>query len=194
MAATYGGDLALSSFGIVQRILYFAMMPGMVIGQGMQPALGYNYGARRYHLALRTIILASIGATVLSIALFVILYFLPGPIIRVFTSDARLIQECAHVVKTVFLALPLVGLFTVGQLVFPSIGKTVPTFIVALARPVAFMTPLVLMLPRFFELDGVWFSFPGSDALSFLLVFVLLIPLIRQFRKSTPGVVGQEAA
>jgi putative MATE family efflux protein len=192
MAATYGGDLALSSFGIVQRILYFAMMPGMVIGQGMQPALGYNYGARRYHLALRAILLASIAATVLSIALFLILYFFPGPIIRAFTNDAQLIQECVHVTKTVFVALPLVGLFNVGQLVFPSIGKAAQTFIVALARPVAFMTPLVIILPRFVELDGVWFSFPGSDALSFLLVCVLLIPLIRQFRKSAPGLVGQE--
>jgi Na+-driven multidrug efflux pump len=170
------------------------MMPGMVIGQGMQPVLGYNYGARRYHLALKAIVLASIAATVLSIVLFIVLYFFPGPIIRVFTGDARLIQECVHVTKTVFLALPLVGIFNVGQLVFPSIGKAFQTFLVALARPVVFMTPLVIILPRLFELDGVWFSFPGSDALSFLLVGALLIPLIRQFRKSSRVVVGQEAA
>jgi putative MATE family efflux protein len=193
MAATYGGDLALSSFGIIQRILYFAIMPSMTIGQGMQPVLGYNYGARRYHLATRAILLASTAATILSIMAFLVLYLVPGPIIRVFTSDELLIAEGVHVMKTVFLALPLAGLFNVGQMVFPAVGQAVASFVIALARPAAFMIPLVIVLPRFFQLDGVWLSFPGSDALSFLLVVAMLVPLIRRLRKSAPGLIGQQA-
>jgi putative MATE family efflux protein len=193
MAATYGGDLALSSFGIIQRILYFAMMLGMTIGQGMQPILGFNYGARRYHLAIRAIVLASIAATILSIISFLALYLAPEPIVRVFTSDEQLVATCVHVVKTVFIALPLVGFFSVGQMVFPSVGKAVESVIIALARPAVFMIPLVMTLPRFFQLDGVWLSFPGSDALSFLLVVVLLVPLIRHLKKSAPSLVGQRA-
>jgi putative MATE family efflux protein len=192
MAATYGGDLALSSFGIIQRILYFAVTLGMTIGQGMQPVLGFNYGAKRYHLAIRAIVLASIAATVLSIITFLALYLAPEPIVRIFTSDEQLVTECVHVVKTVFFALPLVGFFNVGQMVFPSVGKALETVIIALARPAVFMIPLVITLPRFFQLDGVWLSFPGSDALSFLLVTAMLVPLIRRLRKSASGLAGQQ--
>jgi len=184
MASTYGGDLALASFGIMQRILYFSMMPGMVIGQAMQPVLGFNYGAKRFHLALKTITLAGISATVLSILIFLVLYLIPEPIVRIFTSDEKLISECAHVTRIAFMALPLVGIFNVGQLVFPSIGKAWQAFIIAVARPAAFLMPTVLILPRFFGLNGVWGSFPASDALSFILVGALLIPLFRQFRKA----------
>jgi putative MATE family efflux protein len=185
MAATYGGDLALSSFGIIQRILNFAMMPGMIIAQGMQPILGFNYGAKRYHHVLKTLTLAAISATALSTVLFLVLYLLPGPIIRVFTNDKQLIDECVHVMKLVFLALPVLGFFNVGQQVFPSIGKAVESFIIAITRPVVFMLPSVLILPRFLALDGVWTSFPTSDGLTFLLVVVLIIPLIRKLQKAT---------
>jgi len=184
MAATYGGDLALASFGIIQRILYFSMMPGMVIGQGMQPILGFNYGAKRYNLALKSIMLAAISATLLSITAFLVLYFFPEPIIKVFTNDKQLIDECIHVTRIVFMALPLLGFFNVSQLTFPSIGKAAQTFIVAIARPAVFLLPSVIILPRFWQLDGVWLSFPTSDTLTFLLAAVLMIPLIRQFKKA----------
>jgi putative MATE family efflux protein len=183
-AATYGGDLALSSFGIIQRILNFAMMPGMVIAQGMQPILGFNYGAKRYSHVLKTFTLAAIAATILSILLFLVFYLLPGPIIRVFTNDKQLIDECVHVMRLAFLALPVLGFFNIGQQVFPSIGKAVESFIVALTRPLVFMLPSVIILPRFLDLDGVWLSFPTSDGLTFLLVVVLIIPLIRKFQKA----------
>ena len=184
MAATYGGDLALSSFGIIQRLLYFAMMPGMVLGQAMQPILGFNYGAKRYNFALRTIMLAAIAATLLSTAAFLVFYFFPEPIIKAFTNDKQLIDECVHVTRIVFMALPLLGFFNVGQMTFPSIGKAVQTFIVAVVRPAVFLLPLVIILPRFLKLDGVWLSFPASDFLTFLLVVTLIIPLIRKFRKA----------
>ncbi len=184
MAATYGGDLALSSFGIIQRILNFAMMPGMVISQGMQPILGFNYGAKRYHHVLKTFTLAAIAATILSILLFLLLHLLPGQIIRIFTNDTQLIDECIHVTRLAFLALPVLGFFAVGQQVFPSIGKAVESFIIAIMRPAIFMLPSVIILPRFLSLDGVWLSFPTSDGLTFLLVAVLIIPLIRKFQKA----------
>jgi putative MATE family efflux protein len=184
MAATYGGDLALSSFGIIQRILYFAMMPGMVIGQGMQPVLGFNYGARRYNLALRAITLAAIAATSISILAFLVVYFFPEPLVKVFTSDKVLIQECTYVTRRVFLAMPLIGFYSIGSQVFPSIGRAVESFIIAITRPAVFLLPLALILPRFLALDGVWLSFPGSDALTFLLVAALLIPLLKHFKKA----------
>jgi putative MATE family efflux protein len=184
MAATHGGDLALSVFGIIQRILNFAMMPGMVISQGMQPIVGFNYGAKRFRNVLKTISLAITSATVLSVLLFLILFLLPGPITRIFTKDQELIDESIHVMKIVFLALPVLGLFNVGQQVFVAIGKAMESFIVALLRPAAFMIPSVLILSRFFSVDGVWIGFPTSDYLTCVLVVILLIPLVKKFRKA----------
>jgi putative MATE family efflux protein len=198
MAASYGGDLALSSFGIIQRILFFAVMPGMVIGQGMQPVLGFNYGAERYNLALRSVALALIAATLISIVTFLAVYLFPEPIVSIFTSDPVLIEECTYVAQLVFIAMPLMGFFAVGSQVFLSIGKAVQAFILAIVRPAAFQLPLVILMPHFLELDGVWLSFPVSDSLTFLLVAALLIPLVRYFRKAgrsaaagTPGL-GQD--
>jgi putative MATE family efflux protein len=183
MAATYGGDIAIAAFLIIQRVMWFSMMPSMVIGQGMQPVLGYNYGARRYHLVVRTIMIASVVAIGLGILAFILLFFFPQPIFRIFTGDEQLIEKAAYIGRLVFLVLPVFGFFNVGQMVFPSVGKALQTFIVAIARPVAFMIPLLVLLPRFFGERGVWFSFPGSDILTFLLVLALLIPLIQQLKK-----------
>jgi len=193
MAAKYGGDISIAAFLIIQRVMWFSMMPSMVIGQGMQPILGYNYGARRYHLVNKTIILASAIAIGVGIVGFLVLYFFPQPIFRIFTDDEVLIAKAAYIAKQVFLVLPIFGFYNVGSMIFPSVGKALQTFIVAIARPVAFMIPLLLLLPRFFGERGVWFSFPGSDLLTFLLVLGLLIPMVRQFKKAgaVPALPGQ---
>lgn len=184
MAVSYGGDIAIAAFLIIQRVMWFSMMPSMVIGQGMQPVLGYNYGARRYHLVNKTIILASAIAIGVGVIGFCVFYFSPEPIFRIFTSDEQLISKAAYIAKLVFLVLPIFGFYNVGQMVFPSVGKALQTFIVAIARPLAFMIPLLQILPRFFGEPGVWFSFPGSDILTFILVLALLIPLVKGFKKS----------
>lgn len=184
MADTYGGDMALGAFGIVQRILWLSAFPGMVLGQAMQPILGFNYGAKRYHHALRSINLAGVLATSLSAVAFVVLFVIPEPIVRIFTSDPQLVSSGVFAVRRIFLMLPLFGFFNVGQQVFPSIGQAIPTFIIAISRPLLFLSPLLIILPHFYQLNGVWLSFPGSDLLAFLLTLGLLIPLIIKLRKA----------
>jgi len=184
MAVTYGGDIAISAFGIIQRIMMFSSIPGMVLGQGMQPVLGFNYGANRYNQALKAITIPIVASMIFGMAAFLVLYFIPEPIIKIFTTDTQLVAESVFAARRVFLVLPLFGFFNVGSLVFPSIGKAMESFIIAVARPVLFLTPLVLILPRYWQLNGVWLSFPGSDVLTFLLTLALLIPLIRRFQKA----------
>jgi putative MATE family efflux protein len=184
MAVSYGGDIAIAAFLIIQRVMMFAMMPSMVIGQGMQPVLGFNYGARRYHLVVKTIMMASVVIIGIGLVGFFVLYFSPEPIFRIFTTDEQLISKAAYIAKIVFLVLPIFGFYNVGAMVFPSVGKALQSFIVAISRPVVFMIPLLLVLPRFYGEPGVWFSFPGSDILTFFLVLSLLIPMVRGFKKS----------
>ena len=178
-----GGDLAISSYGLVQRIMMFALMPGIVIGQGMQPILGFNYGAKRYDRALGVIKIAVIAATIYCIIAFFVLHFAPGLFIRIFTTDSELIVLAAHAAKHIFFAVYLIGFIMVGSIIFQAIGKAPQAFVTAIARPALFLLPLVLTLPHYWQLDGVWLAFPITDALTFTLVLALLIPQIKMFRR-----------
>jgi putative MATE family efflux protein len=178
---TFGGDLAVSSFGLIQRIMMFALMPGIVIGQGMQPILGFNYGAKRYDRALKVIKIAAISATSYSIIAFCALYFAPELFIRVFTADNELIVLGADAAKHVFSAKYLIGFIMVGSTVFQATGKARQAFVTAIARPALFLLPLVFILPNYWQLDGVWLAFPIADVLTFILVLILLVPQIKMF-------------
>jgi putative MATE family efflux protein len=179
----YGGDYALSAFGIIQRIFMFAIMPSLVLAQGAQPILGYNYGARRFGLAMKVVVMAFAASTILGSVMFLFLYFIPAPMIRVFTNDTELISVAVGAAKFMFLGMPLLGFVNVGLMVFQAIGRAVPAFIVAVARQVLFLIPIVLIVPRFIGLNGLWLSFPGSDLLTTLLVTSLVIPVVRGFRR-----------
>jgi putative MATE family efflux protein len=181
---TLGGDLAISSYGLIQRIMMFALMPGIVIGQGMQPILGFNYGAKRYDRALRVIKIAVIAATIYSIIAFFALYFAPGLFIRAFTTDSELIVLAVHAARHIFFAAYLIGFIVVGSIVFQAIGKARQAFVTAIARPALFLLPLVFILPNYWQLEGVWLAFPITDALTSILVLALLIPEIKMFRRS----------
>jgi putative MATE family efflux protein len=183
MVVKYGGDVALSAFGILQRVMMFATMPAMVLGQGVQPIVGYNYGAKRFHLALKAIYISAISATSLSLAAFLILYFIPAPIMRIFTDDQDVIKMGVFASKLIFLSMPFMGMVMVGQTLFQALGKALQSFITAIVRPVVFLIPLVLILSNLWQIDGVFLSFSISDILTLLLIFVLASPILAQLRK-----------
>jgi len=180
----YGGDIALSAFGIIQRLMMFSNLPAMTIGQGLQPILGFNYGAKRYRLAIKAIYMAFISSTILSSILFVFVYLYPGPLVQIFRNDPELIAMGAYAARLAFLALPLMGLVMVSQMIFQAVGKAVQAFIGAIVRPIIFLIPIVLVFSRVWELDGVFLSLPAADVLTFILVIVLLLPIINEFRKT----------
>ena len=99
----YGGDLAVASYGIVLRAMMFAFMPIMSIGQGLQPILGFSYGAKRFDRALQVIKLAVIVATIFSIISFLFIFFLRAPIMRIFTNDGLLVSAGSHAAGLIFL-------------------------------------------------------------------------------------------
>jgi putative MATE family efflux protein len=180
----YGGDINLAAFGILQRIMMFVIMPAIVLGQGLQPILGFNYGAGRFRLALKSATMAYIAATALSVVVWLIIRLFPSPIISVFTTDKELIAASIYAAHRAFVALPIIGVIMVGSASFQAIGKARQAFITALCRPILFLIPSILILPRFLQLDGVWFSFPVSDGLTFVLTIFMVVPILREFRKA----------
>ena len=182
MLILYGGDIAISAFGIIHRIMMFAIMPGIVLGGGMQPILGFNYGAKRYGRAIRTVVIAMGAALACGLIVFVVAYFATEPLVRIFTNDAELVTQSLYAARRIFLALGIIPVIMVGSLIFQSIGKAFQSFVTSIARPILFLIPLVFILPPHLGLDGVWLAFPISDGLTFLLTLLLLIPQFRELR------------
>jgi len=185
LLVSYGGDIHIAAFGILHRIMMFALMPGMVIGHGLQPILGFNYGARRFDRALKVIRIAVTYASAISIVAFIVLYFFPEPFLRVFTTDTELVDVSIYAARRVFLVMPLIGLMMVGQLIFQAIGKVIQAIVASLSRSVLFLLPAVLIFPRFWGIDGVWLAFPVTDVLTVSLTAGLLIPILLNFRRKS---------
>jgi len=183
MCVTYGGDMAVSAFGIVNRLIMFALMPAIVVGMGLQPIIGFNYGANRFDRILRAIAITAAAATFFCTISFVLGCFFPGLFIKVFTSDTELVALTVYAIKRIFSAISIVGLIFIGTTVFQALGKATPAFITSIARPVLFFIPLLYALPRFIKLDGVWWAFPFSDILTFALASILFIPQIKWIYK-----------
>ena len=179
---TYGGDLAVASFGMVHRTMTFTALPVMSIGQGLQPILGFSYGARRSDRALEAIKKAIIAATLFSIIAFLIIFFFPTPIMRIFTQDEALISASSHAARVMFFVIYLIGFHMVASTVFQALGKVIPTFLTTISRQILFLLPLLFVFPRFWQLDGVWYSFPVADTLSFLLTLFLFIPQVKKIK------------
>ena len=184
MVSKYGGDIGLSTFSVVQRVMMFASMPSMVIGMAMQPILGFNYGAKRFREAIRSISLSLWISTALGAAALLVLISFPAPIISIFTSDPSLISSATFAFRLMFLGLPLFNFFNVSQLVFPSIGKALPTFVISIVRPLCFIGPMAFTLSYFFLMKGTWLTFPTADTLAFFLVLSFFIPQMMKFRKA----------
>jgi Na+-driven multidrug efflux pump len=174
---SYGGDMAMSAFGIVNRVMMFAIMPAIVAGQGLQPVVGFNYGAERYDRVLRGIKICICATTMIGLMVFLLVLFNPEIFVRIFTKDEELIHLASYAVKRVFAATYLIGFIHVGATVFQSLGKAIQAFLSTVTRSVMFLLPTVLVLPRFMGLDGVWWAFPISDLMTFLLVLGMLVPV-----------------
>lgn len=179
----YGGDMAVATFGIVIRVLMLVLMPLFSVGQGLQPILGFSYGARNGARALRAIKLSIIASTIISLVAFFPLVINAEPIIRIFTNDASLIMQSTRAARLISLCIFLIGFQVVGSVLFQSIGKAVPAFLTAISRQILFFLPLILILPRFWQIDGIWLSYPAADILAFLFTLLLFIPEVRNLRR-----------
>jgi putative MATE family efflux protein len=181
--AFYGGDLSIAAFGIVNRSMQFLAMPLMGIAQGLQPILGFSYGSRRFDRALEVTTYSLGVSSLFSVAAFGILMLFPQSVMSIFTTDAALIAEGVHAGRLMFIAFFLVGFQIVGSTVFQALGMVMKTFVAQTSRQVLFLIPLVVVMPRFLQADGIWLAHPVADALSFFLVLFMLVPLMRELKR-----------
>ena len=168
----YGGEQGLSVYGIINRVLMFANFPVLGITQGFVPIVGYNFGARLKD-RVQQIVRISIGwASGISVLLFIILMTFAANISELFTSDLDLIAETTPVIRTVFLATPLLAVSLIISAYFQAIGKAGPALFLALTKQGIFLIPLVLLLPLYFGLNGIWMAFPIADVGAAVVSFI----------------------
>lgn len=170
----YGGDLALAAIGIIMSIATVIVTPIIGIAQGAQPIIGFNYGAKQLDRVKTTLKLAIVAATAVVTFSFIISRIWPTQLVGLFNQNPELIELGTHAMLIFLILLPLEGLQIVGAGYFQAVGKPVQATILSLSRQIIIFIPLALILPRFWGLDGVWFSSPLSDFGAFLLAVVWL--------------------
>lgn len=179
----YGNELAVAAYGVVSRVASLSFMPIFGIGQGLQPILGYNYGARLYDRAHEVINRSILMATIFSTIAFLSLTLFPGPIFNLFTPDAELQALGARTMRFMNLGFFCLGFQIIGAAMFQALGKARPALFLSLSRQIIFFLPFVFVLPHFFGLMGVWLAFPASDILSTLLTLAFFKPQMRELRR-----------
>ena len=178
---TYGGDLAVGAYGIANRVAFIFVMVTMGVNQGMQPIAGYNYGAQKFDRLLRVLKLAMISATCVTSSGFLVAEFCPRLCVSLFTDDAQLTSLSINGLRILMAAMPIVGYQMVITNFFQSIGMAKISIVLSLSRQLLLLLPLLILLPPYFGIDGVWMSMPVSDTLSALLAFVVMSRYMKKF-------------
>lgn len=180
----YGGDLAVGAMGIINSISMLIMMPMFGINQGAQPIIGFNYGAKQYDRVKRTLKLAIIAATGIAIFGFLITQLIPTQLVGIFNkSDIELMNISVNGMKIVTVMFPLIGFQVISSNFFQAMGKAKISMFLSLSRQVIILIPLIIIMPKFFALNGVWMASPISDFLSTVITAVLLIKEIQKLNK-----------
>lgn len=181
-----GGDMAVGAAGIFSTYASLIVMVMIGICQGMQPIVGYNYGAGKLHRLNRAYRLALYATTTLSVAGCIFGVFCPGLIARAFTVDQTLIDVTTNGMSIAMMAFAVVGFQVVTTNFFQAIGKVGKSIFLGLSRQVIFLIPLLLTLPKHFGLNGVWMSFPLSDLCATIVTAIMIVWQFRQLSKAMP--------
>ncbi len=179
----HGGDLAIGAYGVINRVTFVFCMIVMGINQGMQPIAGYNYGAQRYDRMLRVFYITAAWATAITTLVFLLGEIVPEAMIRIFSKDEELIAIAVPGLRITVSVFFLVGYQMVTGNFFTSIGMAKTAIFLSLTRQVLYLIPLLLLLPSFWGIEGVWSSMAISDTLSSLTSIIVLYIYIRRFRR-----------
>ncbi len=179
----YGGDEAIAVMTIVASMTILFLMPLFGINQGLQPILGYNYGAKNYQRVEATWRVGIAIATGIVLLGFILVQLFPQAIISLFSTDPAILRLGSKALRTYLLVLPFLGFQIISTIYFQSIGHARTAMFASLMRQVIFLIPLYLALPRFLGLDGVWMASPIADGLSVVVTAILITRELARLRR-----------
>ena len=179
----YGGDMAVGAYSIANSMVmvFFMFVMGMI--QGMQPIVGYNYGAEKFDRMFRCLWITIACATAILLVGWVLSMAFPRQIARIFTSDETLLTLSAHGLVIDMLVFFVVGSQAVITNFFQCIGKVKVSISLSLSRQLFLLLPMAYVFPLFWDLDGVWYSMPASDFGSFAMTIPLLMWYMKKIKR-----------
>lgn len=170
----------IAVYGIINRLLSLFFMPIFGIGQGLQPVLGYNYGAKRIALAKKAVKLAFVWASSIAVLAFIVIQLFPGLLMKLFTTDSQVIEVGIYAIRRITLLFPIIGFQIIGSTVFQALGHATEAVILSLSRQILFFIPIFYVMSYYYEFSGVLLTFPMAD---FLACVVTLILIIKELKK-----------
>lgn len=179
---SYGGDLAIGSYSIIHRVTFMFCIFVMGLNQGMQPIAGFNYGAKKYDRVTGIFKLTALWATAITTFCGICCMLIPSLLVKIFTTDAATLDMCVPAMRIQGWSFPIVGFQMVAGNFFQSIGMAKKAIFLSLTRQVLYLIPLVLILPYFWRLNGIWLSMPISDVLSAITAVIMLVYQFRKFQ------------
>ena len=185
----YGGDMAIATFGMTNRFMFFFAMIVMGIQQGMQPIVGYNFGAKLFDRMVRALKLAAMCATCVMGVLWLFGLVWPEGFIRLFTHDELLIAQSIAPARVMLCTMVMVGFPMVVGSFYTSIGMSGKAIFLSLTRQVIFLIPCILLMPLLFQtlnftpIWGVWWSLPICDAMAAILAAIILNHDMHTFKR-----------
>ena len=180
---TYGGDLAIAAMGILNSISMLIFMPIFGISQGIQPIIGYNYGAKLYPRVLKVLKLAITFGTVIAIIGFICVQLFSEKLIGVFVgNNPALINLGARGLRIDLIVLPILGFQILGASYFQATNEAKISMVLSILRQVIVLIPIILILPLFFKLDGLWYSQPCADIIATALTAFFLYRSINNLK------------
>lgn len=177
------GNDSVGAYGIINRTTMFFVMIVFGVTQGMQPILGYNFGANNWHRVKQTLYKGIwVGAAVTACG-WIVTELFPDAISSLFTTDQVMIDIAREGFRIYFICYPVVGAQIVIQNFFQSVGHPAPSIFLSLTRQLIFLLPFLWILPKYFGVDGVWLSMTGSDLLAFFVSLVTIIIWLRRINR-----------
>ena len=183
----YGGDNSIGAMAIIQAIVIFLAMPIFGINQGLQPILGYNYGAKLYARVREALRKAILGASIICIFNFLVIQLLSKYFIFIFTREKALLDIASFGLRISTIMLPIIGFQIISSVYFQAVGKPKLSLFISLSRQIIILIPCIIVMSRLFGLTGIWFAAPTSDFISTVITFILIkreMKILKHLQKS----------
>ncbi|HIS76701.1 MAG TPA: MATE family efflux transporter [Candidatus Merdivicinus excrementipullorum] len=189
----YGGDIAVGAMTILTSVMQFAMLPLQGLGQGAQPIISYNYGARnpdRVKAAFQLLLKASL---VYSTLLWAFVMIFPQGFAAMFTNSPQLMEFTKNALRIYMACLLLFGIQVACQMTFTSLGNAKASILVAVMRKFILLIPLIYIMPAIFSSDKTTAVYMAEPAADFIAVTFTAVFFTFQFKKALRSIGGQDA-
>ena len=193
-AVRFGGASQIALMGAAQRVMQLAFVPIWGMSQGMQPAVGTNFGARQYHRVKKLTNVFIAGSTCLAGVFFLLIEVFPVQILSAFITDQRIVASGMANFRWMYCAFPSYGLLIMVVTYFQAAGKAMQAGVLVLLRQLLLVIPLVLLMPLLLGRNvlGVWLALPLNDVIIFFMAVALLIHEYKALDHMAEGALREE--